>query len=76
MPTKAAATGNLIDFEGQDATEIVAGNDAFTIGGQDRPDKKYFYSKNKTKDELVLTFDDIALEAGKKYTLDMDIMIT
>ena len=38
MPTKAAATGNLIDFEGQDATDIVAGNDAFTIGGQDRPD--------------------------------------
>lgn len=69
----ASSDSNLIDFEGPNSSAIVDGNDAFSITGQDSEDKFYFYAKNKTSDTLTLTFDDIQLETGKQYTLDLDI---
>jgi len=72
-PAKAAPVGDIIDFEGENASDIVAGNDAFSLVGQDKEDKYYFYAKNNTADTLTLTFDDIELKKGKKYTLDFDV---
>ena len=68
-----AAEGEIIDFQGEDAGDIVAGNDHFTIGGQDNADKEYFYASNATEETVTLTVDGFQLQAGKKYTVDMDI---
>ncbi len=73
LPTKAAEVGDLIDFEGQNAESIVDGNDAFSLAGQDKEDKYYFYAKNNTANTLTLNFDGIELKTDKKYTLDFDV---
>lgn len=69
----SAAEGDIIDFQGENAGDIVAGNDHFTIGGQDNADKLYFYASNATEDTVTLTVNGLQLQAGKKYTVDMDI---
>ena len=68
-----AAEGEIIDFQGEDAGDIVDGNDHFTIGGQDNADKLYFYASNATEETVTLTVNGLQLQAGKKYTVDMDI---
>ncbi len=68
-----AADGAIIDFQGEDAGDIVAGNDHFTIGGQDNADKEYFYASNTTDETITLTASGLQLEAGKKYTVSMDL---
>ncbi len=68
-----AAEGDIIDFQGEKADDIVNGNDHFTIGGQNNADTKYFYANNATEDTVTLTVSGLQLEAGKKYTVDMDI---
>ena len=40
-----AVTGDIIDFQGENDSDIVAGNNHFTIGGQDDSDSVYFYPK-------------------------------
>ena len=70
---KAAGVGDIIDFEGANAEDIVAGNDNFSLAGLDKEDKDYFYSKNNTDKTLNITFDDIKLDKGEKYTLDFDV---
>ena len=69
----SAAEGDIIDFQGENAGDIVAGNDHFTIGGQDNADKLYFYASNATEETVTLTVNGLQLQAGKKYTVDMDI---
>jgi len=71
--TANAADGAIIDFQGEDAGDIVEGNNFFTIGGQDNADTKYFYANNATEDTVTLTVDGLQLKAGKKYTVDMDL---
>ena len=68
-----AAEGEIIDFQGEDAGDIVAGNDHFTIGGQDNADKEYFYVSNATEDTITLTVEGLQLQAGKKYNLSLDL---
>jgi len=68
-----AADGAIIDFQGEDAGDIVAGNDNFSIGGQDNEDSEYFYASNGTEETVTLTVDGLQLEAGKKYTVSMDL---
>ena len=69
----AVANSDIIDFEGPNASTIVEGNDAFSITGQDSAEKFYFYAKNKTSDILTITIDDINLQSGKQYTVDLDV---
>ncbi|MBQ2266153.1 MAG: hypothetical protein II342_02005, partial [Clostridia bacterium] len=68
-----AAEGEIIDFQGEDAGDIVAGNDHFTIGGQDNADKEYFYASNVTDKTITLTASGLQLQAGKKYTVSLDL---
>lgn len=68
-----AVTGDIIDFQGENDSDIVAGNNHFTIGGQDDSDSVYFYANNAIDETLTLTVSGLQLEAGKKYSVDMDI---
>ena len=68
-----AVEGDIIDFQGENSDDIVAGNDHFTIGGQNNSNAKYLYVNNSVDDFVTLKIDGLQLEAGKKYTVDMDI---
>lgn len=67
------AEGSSVSFQDENASLLVEGNEPFSIAGEDTSDKTYFYAKNAGSETLGITFKDISLEAGKKYTLDFDV---